>query len=169
MAKYQIKQKYFAVNDSFDVTDSSGAARYICRSKMISIPKKFWIETASGKPLYYVRKNMLYWMGYPKFKIYKGSDKDGGLLATVFVKYSFIGRKVGVKSETFGNYLIQGKTLNAWNFNVHEGDKNGEIVASISKHVFKVADTYDIDVYNAKDSLIVTLAVILDYLYHKKH
>ena len=169
MARYQIRQKYFALNDSFDVTDSSGAARYICESKMISIPKKFWIRTQSGKALYYVRKNMLYWTGYPKFKVYKGEDKSEGLLATVGVAYSFIGKKIKVKSEVFGDYVIKGRIGSAWNFVVHEGDKNGDIVATIEKHIFKVADTYDIDVINAKDSFIVTLAVIIDYLYHKKH
>lgn len=170
MARYQIRQKYFALNDSFNVTDSSGNSRYVCRSKMISVPKKFWLETASGKPVYFVRKNMFHWAGYPKFKIYKGEDKNGGLLATVNVKYSFIGRKVKVTSEVFGDYMIVGKTIvNAWNFEIREGDKNGDVVATISKHFFKIADTYDIDVINAKDSFVIALAIIIDFLYHEKH
>ncbi|MBQ8177932.1 MAG: LURP-one-related family protein [Clostridia bacterium] len=169
MARYQIRQKYFALNDSFDITDSSGAARYTCRSKMISIPKKFWIETASGKPLYFVRKKMIHWLGYPVFKIYKGENKKEGLLATVKVAYSFIGKKIKVKSETFGDYVITGRIGSNWSFFLHEGDKNGEIVATIEKHIFKIADTYDIDVIAAKDSFVVALAVILDFLYHKKH
>lgn len=169
MARYQIRQKYFAFNDSFDITDSSGAARYICNSKMISIPKKFWIETASGKPLYYVRKNMIHWAGYPTFKIYKGVDKSEGELATVKVAYAFVGKKIKIKSETFGDYVIIGRVGSNWSFYMHEGDKNGEIVATVHKHVFKIADTYDIDVTGAKDSFVVALAVILDFLYHKKH
>lgn len=169
MARYQIRQKYFALNDSFEITDSSGSPRYTCRSKMISIPKKFWLETASGKPLYYVRKNMIHWLGYPKFKIYKGEDKSAGLLAKVVVKYAFVGKKIKVSSEAFGDYMIIGSVGSNWTFYVHEGDKNGPVVAKISKHIFKVADTYDIDVNGAKDSLVITLAVILDFLYHKKH
>ena len=106
MARYQIRQQYFALNDSFDITDSSGSARYTCRSKMISIPKKFWLETASGKPLYFVRKNMIHWAGYPKFKVYKGEDKSGGELATIAVKYSFVGKKIKISSDTFGDYMI---------------------------------------------------------------
>ena len=111
MAHYQIRQKYFAFNDSFDITDSSGNPRYTCRSKMISVPKKFWLETASGKPLYFVRKNMIHWAGYPKFKIYKGEDKNQGLLATVAVKYAFVGKKIKVSSEVFGDYMIIGSLI----------------------------------------------------------
>lgn len=169
MARYQIRQQYFALNDSFDITDSSGSARYTCRSKMISIPKKFWLETASGKPLYFVRKNMIHWAGYPKFKVYKGEDKSGGELATIAVKYSFVGKKIKISSDTFGDYMIIGRVGSNWTFYVHEGDKNGPQVAKISKHIFKVADTYDIDVNGAKDSLMIVAAVILDFLYHKKH
>lgn len=170
MGRYQIRQKYFALNDSFNVTDSMGNDRYVCRSKMISIPKKFWLETSSGKPLYYVRKKMFHWLGYPKFEIYKGEDKDGGLLATVKVKYSFIGKKVKVSSETFGDYMIVGRTaISNWNFDVRRGDKNGDVVATIEKHFFKIADTYDIDVIDAKDSFIIALAIIVDFLYHKKN
>ncbi len=169
MARYQIRQKYFALNDSFDITDTSGNARYICNSKMISIPKKFWLETVSGNPLYYVRKKLMYWLGYPVFKIYKGEDKSGGLLATVKVAYAFVGKKIKVKSETFGDMVIIGRIGNNWTFYVHKGDKKGEIIATIHKRIFKVADTYDIDITEGKDSFILTLAVILDFLYHKNH
>ena len=169
MARYQIKQKYFAVNDSFDITDASGNARYICNSKMISIPKKFWIETASGKPLYFVRKNMVHWAGYPVFKVYKGEDKSGGELATVKVAYAFVGKKIKVKSATFGDFVITGRVGSNWTFFVHKGDKNGDVVATVRKQFLKVADTYDIDVTEGKDSFILTLAVILDFLYHKNH
>ena len=169
MARYQIRQKYFALNDKFDITDDSGYARYVCNSKMISIPKKFWLETNSGKPLYFVRKKLIHWMGYPVFKIYKGEDRSGGELATVKVAYSFVGKKIKVQSETFGDYVITGRVASNWTFFVHEGDKKGEVIATIRKQFLKVADTYDIDITGGKDSFILTLAVILDYLYHKKH
>lgn len=169
MARYQIRQKYFALNDSFDITDSSGSARYLCNSKMISIPKKFWLQTASGKPLYYVRKNMIHWVGFPTFKIYKGNDNSIGEVATVKLAYAFVGKKIKVTSDVFGDYTITGSFAHAWSFKVHKGDKNGPIVAEISKHVFKVQDVYDIDVIDAKDSFIVALAIIIDFIYHKKH
>ena len=169
MARYQIKQKFFALNDSFDITDSTGATRYVCRSKMISVPKKFWLETTSGKPLYYVRKNMIHFMGYPTFKVYSGEDKSGGELATVKVAYTLIGKKIKIKSETFGDMVITGRAASIWTFFVHKENKKGDVIATISKKFLKVADTYNIDITEGKDSFILTLAVILDFLYHKNH
>lgn len=167
MARYKIKQKYFALNDTFDITDESGYARYQCESKLITVPKKFWLQNSNGKPLYYVRRKMIHWLGYPVFNIYKGEDKSGGLVAKVKVKYAFIGRKLKVYSDVYGDFYIRG--YHGWTFNIHANDKHGDICATMEKHIFKVADTYDINVVQGKDSFMLTLCIILDYLYHKKH
>ncbi len=164
MAKYRIRQKFFALNDKFAITDESGNPRYYCRSKLISVPKKFWLETASGKPVYYVRRNAFNWPGFPKFKVYKGDSKNGGLIAKIKVKYKFFGRKLKVYSEVLGDYVIKGYR---WNFNVY--NDADEVVLNVQKHILKFADTYDIDVYNMKDSFAVLIGIILDYLYHKKN
>ncbi len=164
MAQYKIRQKYFALNDKFEITDASGNPRYYCRSRLISIPKKFWLENANEKPLYFVRRSVFNWPGFPKFKVYKGDSKKGGLVAKVKVKFKFFGRKLKVTSEDLGNYVIKGYN---WIFKVENEDK--EEVAKIQKRILKIADTYDIDVYNMKDSFAVVIGVILDYLYHKSN
>ncbi len=164
MAKYRIKQKYFALNDKFEITDASGNPRYYCKSKLISVTKKFWLESANGNPLYFVRKNVCNWPGFPKFKIYKGDSKDGELVANVKVKFRLFGKKLKVYSDVFGDFTIKGLH---WNFNVY--NDSDEVVANVQKHVFKIADTYDIDVFALKDSFAVVIGIILDYLYHKKN
>lgn len=167
MAHYQIRQKYFALKDSFAITDASGNARYTCRSKMITIPKKFWLESAGGNPLYFVRKNVFSWWGFPKFKIYKGADKSESAVATVKVKFSFFTKRLKITSDTFGNFFVKGSVM-GWTFNIYDKETK-EVVATISKKVLKIADTYDIDVFAGNDAFMLTVCIILDFLYHKKH
>ncbi|MBO8424800.1 MAG: hypothetical protein IAB16_07250, partial [Firmicutes bacterium] len=52
MAQYRIRQKYFSFKDSFTITDAyTGEERYACRSKVVTLPKKFWVERIDGTPM----------------------------------------------------------------------------------------------------------------------
>lgn len=167
MAKYLIQQKYFSFKDSFAITDESGQTRFMCRSKWVTVPKKFWLESASGKPVYFIRQRIFSPFG--RFDIYSGDSKEGDYLAKVSVRPTLFRKKIRIESEQFGVYTIRGSVM-AWSFRINEGKrKDGELYAEISKKILRIADSYVIDVKQGKESFILALGIIIDFLYHKKH
>ena len=168
MAQYRIRQKYFSLKDKFAITDPGGEPQFYCDTKLITIPKKFWLETLSGKKIYMARFRPFSLRG--KVDIYRGEDKSDGVVATVKQKLFFMfGPKLYVESERYGNYFIKGNFVQ-WGFKIYEGDSDeGRLVASIFKRVLKVADTYDVVIDSKYEAFMLLLCVILDAKYHKKH
>ncbi len=168
MAQYRIRQKYFSFKDSFAITDAyTGEPRFYCRSKVITLPKKFWVERTDGTPMYFVRQQMFRFLRH--LDIYKGADRDGEHVATLKAKFSLFRKKCVVRSEQYGDFFIYGNIM-AWDFSIYAGhNTDGELVATINKKISRIADTYDINILAGKEGFMLTLCIIIDYLYQKKH
>ena len=164
MAQYIIRQKYFALKDRFAIRDAYDNPRYFCDTKLISIPKKFWLENADGKRIY-MAKFKFFSPFRKKVYIYHGENTSDGYVAKC---KNLIGvrNSIKVSSDIYGDYYIRGGAYNAV---VHEGDKFGPVVATIEKHYFKIADTYDINIHCKYEALMLVLAIIYDYKYNERH
>ncbi|HIU59942.1 MAG TPA: hypothetical protein IAB05_00970 [Candidatus Stercoripulliclostridium merdigallinarum] len=165
MAKYRIRQKYFALKDRFAVNDMYDNPRYYCDTRLISVPKKFWLENAEGRKIYLAKFKL-----FSPFRkivyIYRGEDTSDGYVAKVKRNIRFFFNHLKVTSEAYGDYYIVGHKFKAV---IHEGSKDGPVVATLEKHFFKVADTYDIDIKCRYEALMLVLAIIYDYKYNEKH
>ncbi len=164
MGQYRIRQKYFALKDKFAINDAYENPRYFCDTKLISIPKKFWLENTEGKKIY-MAKFKLFSPFRKKVYIYRGADDSDGYVAKVRHLLGIF-NYIEVTSEAYGNYYIVGGKYNAV---IHAENKHGPIVATLEKHFFKVADTYDININCRYEALMLMLALIYDYKYNKRH
>lgn len=169
MAQYTIRQKYFALKDKFAINDIYGEPKFYCDTKLVTIPKKFWLQTAGGKKLFMARFRPFSIRG--RVDIYRGEDKSDGISAIIKQKlFCPIRKKLYVRSERYGDYFIKGGIIGDWGFKIYEGDSDdGKLVATISKRVLKIADTYDIYIDSRYEAFMLLLCVVLDAKYHKKH
>ena len=90
-------------------------------------------------------------------------------MATLKAKFSLFRKKCVVRSEQYGDFFIYGNIM-AWDFSIYAGhNTDGELVATINKKISRIADTYDINILAGKEGFMLTLCIIIDYLYQKKH
>lgn len=94
------------------------------------------------------------------YKILSGrngeSDRE---LATVRKKFSFINKKFSIDS-VYGEYAIEGIDI----FNhAYVIKKQGQLVATISRAFFTLADTYGVEIVGNEDhAFIIALAIVID-------
>lgn len=147
--KLIFKQRLFSLLDSYDIYDQFGNTVYTVKGKL-SLGHKLNIMDKNGVHIGTVKQVLLTFL--PAFELY--------------VNDNYIG-KVSKKLTLFKpSYEID---FNGWKVsgNILEcdyviKDRTGKKVAVISKEVFKLTDTYVIDVVNDADALyalMFTLAI----------
>lgn len=165
--RYIINQKYFTFRDSFNITDDRGRPVYNVTSKLISVSKEFRLNAMNGQEILYMKRKIR--LGFPKFNVFIDGTRH---ILTIHKKYRAFGVKVEVKSDApaFGDCMVRGNAFN-WDFHMIR-DCDGAEVATISKKVLKIADSYAIDIAPSEknhDYLVLAIAIVLDYLCHPKH
>jgi uncharacterized protein YxjI len=162
LGQYIINQRLFSVRDSYTIKDTVGNPRFQCKGSIFALRKTFWLNTLTGAPIFKVRQRLCSLL--PKFDIFNAQDEK---IASVKVKFSLGIKKLAIESETFGDYFIRGGIL-AWDFAVYQGsDENGPVVARISKKIVSVNDSYSIDIMSGNEAFIMSLCILLDFLYHR--
>lgn len=168
--RYLIKQKYFALNDTFNITDDNGRAAYKVNSKLVSVPKKFTLGMPDGREMLLIRKKIR--LGFTKFEVFWIQGGENKKVATIHRKFKCFGSKVELLTEIpeLGNCTLTG-SITSWSFNLVR-DEDSALLASISKKWIKIADTYAVDVAEVAskyDYLVLALAICVDYMFHPKH
>ncbi len=154
--KYLIKQKLFAIADSYTIYDENENPAYLANFKLLSIRNKFNITDLNGNELYNCEKKIFSFL--PEFYINKG-DKQVGILKK---RLTFFKPKFYIKSS-FGNYNLEGDFFQ-YNFDFY---KNGKNVVDINKAFFTLRDTYGVHIKGDEDhAFILANVIILDFLFH---
>lgn len=155
--RFLVRQKYFTVRDKFYIEDANGAPRYMVKGKLISFSKKFSVCAPNEREIYFIKQRLF--RLFPTFDILS----NGQEVARYRGKLSFFTKRAKLTSP-FGDYKIAGSPW-AWDFQVKA---NGAPVMSISKKILRIADTYTVDINNADEPLMLSVAIIIDAIYHKK-
>ena len=134
--RFLIQQKFFTLKDRFFIKDERGYDCYEIADKLVTVGNKFWVNTVDGNNLYFMRQKLFHLM--PHYEIYQGEE----VVANVRARFRFFRAKVEVQSDRFGDILITGNVMN-WDFEIKRGD---EMLAVINKHIFKVRDTYTLEI-----------------------
>jgi uncharacterized protein YxjI len=145
--KLLFKQRIFSWLDSYDIYDEQGNTVYTVKSKLA------WghclkIFDAAGRELGTVRERVLTFM--PKFEVYL-EDQYLGCIAKEFTLFK---PKYDID---YNGWHIEGD-LWQWDYGIVDG--MGNPIATISKELFHLSDTYAIDVRNPQDALIVLMFVL---------
>lgn len=159
--RYVIKQKVFALRDSFAIRDESGEQVFQVKGKLISVGDQLTFRSMDGEKLATIRQKVISLV--PRYRV----RRDGRLLAEVkkrplsVLKARF---KVDMKDgspdlEIVGNLLDHEYSVR----------RSGDEIAHISKKWVSFGDSYGIQVDEGEDDILVlACAVIVDMICHEE-
>lgn len=157
--RYQVRQKIFALGDSFTIKDESGMDVYKVNRQLLSFGKKLRIYDMMDNELCYIEQIILRFL--PEYNLYIG----GQLVANVKKKLAFFKNDFVIKSQV-GDYFVDGNIF-AREFNII---KDGTAIAYISKKFFSFTDIYGVEIDDGQDQLTnLALAIVIDMVCHDKN
>lgn len=146
--KLLFKQRIFSWFDSYDVYYEGGGIAYSVRGKL-SWGHKFVIEDGRyGNELGVVKERVFTFL--PKFDLYI----SGNYVGCICKEFSFFTQKFTID---FNGWQVEG---DFWGWDYRVVDSAGNLVATVSKELFRFSDTYVIDVVNDSDSLAALILVL---------
>ena len=145
--KLLFKQRLFSWFDSYDIYDELGNAVYTVRGQLA------WghclkIFDLNGHGLGTVKERVFTFL--PKFELYEGEQ----YLGCISKEFSFLKPRYDID---FNGWYVEGSFLE-WDYTITGAD--GEEIASISKELFHMTDTYVLDIPNPVNSLHVLMFVL---------
>lgn len=145
--KLLFKQRFFSWLDSYDIYDETGCTVYQVKGEL-AWSKCLHVYSGSGNYLGTVKQK--FWSWLPKFEIYIGSAYAGRITKRFSLfRPSFDIEYLGWHAD--GNFL-------EWDYDIT--GMSGQLVATVSKVVFKLTDTYCIDVADPDAALHVLMLVL---------
>lgn len=147
--KLLFKQRLFSWLDSYDIYYENGEVAYTVRGQL-SWGHKFAVYDSWGDEVGMIVQRVLTFL--PLFEIYE----NGEYVGSISKELSFLQKRYNID---YNGWHIDG---NFWEWDYRIIDHMGNPVAYISKEVFRLTDTYVIDVpdpNNALDALLFVLAI----------
>lgn len=145
--KLLFRQRLFSWFDSYDIFDEEGNTIFSVQGQL-SWGHKLVIYDAHGCEVGTVIERVLTFL--PKFEIYE----NGNYVGCISKELSFFTPHYNID---FNGWHIDGTWLE-WDYDI--SDRNGNIVARISKELFHLRDTYVIDVCDPADALSALMFVL---------
>ena len=153
MREFLVKQKLKFGGEKFDILDEKGRIAYQATGSFLQIPKTFVLKDRSGRVISGIQKKVVSF--FPKFKVDMKEGRDFWFKK----KWSFFGDRY--RLTNFG-YEVRG---NIWDLDFDLLDRQGGLVAEISKELFHLTDHYSIKIYDeAATELVLSLVVAIDYV-----
>lgn len=141
------KQRLFSWLDSYDIYDENGNTVYTVEGKL-SWGHCLHILNASRQHIGTVKEVVLTFL--PKFELYI-QDSYAGCIAKEF---TFFRPKFHIDCN---GWQIKGAFME-WDYQILDG--NGSHIATVSKKLLHMTDTYVIDVLRPEDSLMALMVVL---------
>ena len=145
--KLLFKQRFFSWFDSYDIYDESGETRYVVKGQL-SWGHRLKIFDSFGQEVGLVQERVLTLL--PKFELYVGEQYEG----CVSKEFTLFKPKFHVD---FNGWRVEGNFFE-WDYDVL--DQDGRIVATVSKELLRLTDTYVIDVDDPADALCALMLVL---------
>ena len=145
--KLLFKQRLFSWFDSYDIYDELGTTVYTVRGQLA------WghclkIYDVAGREVGTVKERVFTFL--PKFELYVGEQYAG----CVSKEFTLFKPKFHVD---FNGWRVEGNFFE-WDYDVL--DQDGRIVATVSKELLRLTDTYVIDVGDPADALCALMLVL---------
>lgn len=145
--RMMFKQRFFSWFDSYDIYDEQENTLFEVQGQLA------WghclkIFDACGNEVGTVKEKVLTWL--PKFEVYLGER----YLGCISKELSFLTPKYDID---FNGWYVEGSFLE-WDYTIL--DSSGNHVASVSKELFHLTDTYILDVDQEENALPVLMFVL---------
>ena len=147
MRQMYFRQRFFSWFDSYDIYDETGNPLFIVKGELAWGHQLRVYDAESGRELGLVKQRVLALL--PKFEFYTFGDYIGSIqkaFTLLFQNYRLDYRGWQVEGDCFG-----------WNYSVYENDTE---VIGVSKELFRLTDTYRIQVWRDEDLLPALLVVL---------
>ena len=152
--RYVLKQKLFSIGGAFYIKSDEGEDVFLVEGKVFSFGHQLSFQDTSGNEIAYIRQKLLSWG--PTYEIYR----DGQLFAVVKKElFTFFKHVFTVDVPGPDDLVAEGDFLDLeFTFS-----RSGEIVATVSRQWFSLADTYGVDIVNGEDDVtILASTVVID-------
>lgn len=145
--RMMFKQRFFSWFDSYDIYDEQENTLFEVQGQLA------WghclkIFDACGNEVGTVKEKVLTWL--PKFEVYLGER----YLGCISKELSFLTPKYDID---FNGWYVEGSFME-WDYTIL--DSSGNLVASVSKELFHLTDTYILDVDQEENALPVLMFVL---------
>ena len=147
--KLLIKQRIFSWLDSYDIYNEAGETVYTVKGEL-ALGHSFKVLDNMGNEVGQIKQVLLTFL--PKFEIYIG----GRCVGDISKELTFLKPKFKID---FNGWRVMG---DVFEFEYRVTDSAGGLVASIYKEIFKMSDTYVINVEdpnNVLSALMLVLAI----------
>lgn len=158
--KLYLKQKILSWFDSYNIYDENDEIVYKVKGRL-SWGHLLKIYDNTGNEVGTIKEKIITIM--PKFILYNEKNKEIGSISKKITLF-----KPSYKLSC-NDWEIDGNILE-WNYKVK--DKNKNIIMTAKKKLFKLTDTYEIDIENKKDallSLMIVLSIDIDKCSNNKN
>ncbi len=154
-----IKQKVFALVDSYSIFDRCNSPVFNVKKQFFSFPPKFFIYDHNGIELMRLEKNFTLFLA--SYEIYQGERH----LASVQKELSFLKSKFSIKSG-FGSYTIDGEIFD-YDFSI---SKDGYLIGRVHKELLSWGDSYVLDIEdNQSAEFFCALVIAIDNCIHNQN
>lgn len=157
--QYMMKQKLLSWGDDYYIKDKDGNDVYFVDGKAFSIGDQLSFQDLAGHELAYIKQRVLSWG-----KTYEIS-RGGNVVAVVRKEpLAFFNHRFTVEVPGLDDNLEAEGNLSDHEYRITRGE---QVVATVSKQWFTLADTYGIDIRSSEDQvLLLAAAVVIDEACH---
>ena len=145
--KLLFKQRLFSWFDSYDIYDEAGDTAYIVRGKM-AWGHRFDIFDRYDQYVGRVKEKMLRML--PSFEFSIGEQPIGEIRKEL----TFLRPKYTLR---YNGWTVSGNMM-GWDYQIF--DANGAQAAAVSKQLFRMTDTYIIDIPDPQNALTALMIVL---------
>lgn len=146
--RLHIRQKVFSMKDKFNIFDESGEIKYQAEGEFFSLGRKLHVKDTQGTEVILIKQKLVSFL--QKYSISVLDANPVEIVKNIrFIKheYTIDEWNIKIKGDFIGhNYFVE---------------RNGTIIATMTKEYLSWGDTYSIDVYNPADELIALSAVLV--------
>ena len=147
-----IRQRIFALTDTYDVCDHTGRPRYSVQTEFFTIGHHIHIfDAGTNAEVGRIRERITFWLQKADLYI-------GGIPLQIRREFTFFKPRYTLDN----GWEIEGDFL-GWDYLIK--DRNGVHIAQISRELFRFSDTYSLEVYDPKDELTaMMIAITIDMM-----
>lgn len=157
--RYQINQKILSFGDNFVIKDEYGAEKFYVKGKVFALGDKLRIYDENGIEKVYIEQKLFKFM--PEYSVYI----EGQYVANIKKEFTFFRPRFQIDSSV-GQYSIDGDFF-GYDFRIN---KNGRVIASISKKFFSFRDSYGVEIADEENqALILAFVIIIDQVIHDEN
>lgn len=150
--RYQMREKLLSIGDDFWIEDAAGDKVYKVNGKAVRFRQTFILEDRQGAELAKIQERKLSMRD--KMHIDRGTSESTVHKAMLGIRDRYvINPDKGPDLHARGNFVDH----------EYEIERDGDVVATISKKWFRLRDTYGVEIAPAEDqAFILAIAVCVD-------